>query len=240
MKRMSKRTQSILLAGIVVGLTMAAAINFTGVCQLQAVTLNDEPIENWLQRYSVLNEGPLVRQPLEQLADSILAADTVCRVEVRPGGLHELDIHINRFVPDCLLLDAKTGVLYGLDRRGRVLPLDNAEIDWERPVLTGLEAGPRFRLCRQPLVSIVMDELEELRDDHHDFFRLIDQIQFDTDGYVTVSVTGLGYGLRVSPRRLAGDVSRYLEFVTRFDPALDSVAMVDLRFENMIITREDG
>lgn len=237
---MSTRTKIILSGGIVAGLALVAVVNFTGVCRLHAVTLNEEPLEDWSQRYSMLSNAPLVRQPLGQLADSLLAADTVCRVEVRPGGLHELDIYVNRFVPACLLLDSESGVMYGLDRQGRILPLDNAEIDWERPILIGLEAGPRFELCRHPLVTLVMDELEELRDEHHDFYRLIDQIRFDDEGCVTVAVTGLGYTLRVSPRRLAGDLDRYLDFATRYNPDLDSITMVDLRFEDMIITREEG
>lgn len=240
MKPMSRRTKIVLSGGIIVGLTVVALVNFTGLCRLEAVTLNDEPLSDWSGRYPMLSEAPLVRQPLELLADSILAVDTVCRVEIRPGGLHELDIRINRFTPECLLLDSETGIMLGLDSRGLVLPLDNAEINWERPVLTGLEAGPRFRLCRESLVSIVMDELDYVRDAHRDLYRLIDQIHFDDDGYVTVSVMGLGYVLRVSPRRLAGDLSRYVEFVTRFGPSLDSVAVVDLRFESMIITRRDG
>ncbi len=240
MTRMSKRTKFILSGGITLGLAMIAVINFTGVCRLQAVTLNGEPIEDWSRRYPMLSDAPLVRQPLDRLADDILAVDTICRVEVRPGGLHELSIRVNRFVPECLLLDVKSGVMYGLDHQSRVLPLDNAEVDWERPILIGLEAGPRFQLCRHPLVSIVIGELGELRDDHHHFYRLVDQIRFDDDGYVTVSVAGLGYSLRVSPRRLARDLKRYLEFVTRFDPALENVTVVDLRFESMIITREDG
>ena len=49
-----------------------------------------------------------------------------------------------------------------------------------------------------------------------------------------------GFSIRVIARadRLAGDLVRFVEFVTGFDVDLDLVHSVDMRFDNMVVCGE--
>ncbi len=126
----------------------------------------------------------------------------------------------------------------GLDEQARLIPLRDDESDWEHPVLTSLEAGKLFEHCRDARVSVIVSELEQLRRDNVDLYRLIEEIDFGAEAYLYVTVSGLQYRLKLRAESFVDDLGRFVEFVGSFNPVLDSVTMVDLRFDQMIVCTE--
>jgi hypothetical protein len=231
----SKRVQLLFAFGVVIAAVSVGVVNFTNVCRLEAVTLNGEPVDDWSGRYVMLQEKSLFRQPLDSLARVVLTEESIYKVDISCSWPHTLNIRTNAFSPTCFLLDKTSGRLCGLEENGRIVPLENAVTDWERPVLTGVNSGRWFDYCREGRVKVVVDQLERLRKSNLNLFRLIDEVDFETTDYVQVSVSGLAYRLKARPERLARDLDRFIEFVTKFDPDLDGVRHLDLRFDNMII-----
>jgi hypothetical protein len=231
----SKRVQLFFVFGIVIVAVSVGVVNFTNVCRLEAVTLNGEPVDNWSGRFDMLQEKSLFRQPLDSLARIVLTEKNTFKVDISCSWPHTLNISTNAFSPTCFLLDKTSGRFYGLEENGRIVPLENTATDWERPVLTGVKRGRWFGYCREGRVKVVVDQLEYLRKSNLNLFRLIDEIDFETTDYVQVSISGLPYRLKARPESLARDLDRFIEFVTRFDPNLDGVRHLDLRFDNMII-----
>ncbi len=234
---MTRRTKIGLTIATVIGATIVGLVNFTEMCQLEAVTLNGQPVEQWSEQYQVLKPRSIARQSLDSLARAILAEDDVFRVDVDYSGIHSLSVRTNVFTPECFLLDEKSGEIFGLDDRARVLPLNNATPDWERPILTGLRAGAMFQPCREAGVRTVLEGLRELRDSDEDVYRLIEEIRFESDGSLTAQIAGLPYRLRLTPERFQQGINQYLTFVTRFESDLEGVVLLDVRFDNMVVTR---
>jgi len=230
-----KRTKLLLAFSVVIAAVAVGVINFTNVCRLEAVTLNDELIQDWPDRFDILCKKSMFRQPLDSLAQIILTEQSTFKVNISYSWPHMLDIQTNAFSPTCLLLDKTSGRLYGLEENGRIIPLQNAVTDWELPVLTGVKGNRLFSHCKDVRVKVVVAQLEKLRKNNLNLFRLIDEIDFETKDYVQVSISGLPYRLKACPDQLSNNLAKFIDFVTNFDPDLKEVHHLDLRFDNMII-----
>ncbi len=231
----SKRAKLILAASVVVGGILLVVVNFTDACRLETVTLNDKTIDDWPRRFDMLSEKSVFRQPLDNLTKVLLDQKGVFKVDVSYSWPHTVDIKTNAFAPVCFLLDKRDGALYGLDRKGRLLPLENASLDWERPVLTGVNASNLFSYCKDVRVKVIVDQLEKLRKSNIDFYRLIEEVDFEAKDYIQVSISGLSYRLKVSAEHFGEGLNKFVDFITRFSPDLNEVHQVDLRFDDMIV-----
>ena len=145
MKPRLVRTRWLLAGGIVVGAGMIVALHLSPWCRLEAITLNDAPVEDWTVRYPMLHHASIVQQPLDRLSRMLMCEPGVFKVDMQFTSPHSLAIKTNHYRPVCLLLDQAAGDLYGLDEFARLLPLDNAEMTWECPIVTGATAWSLFR-----------------------------------------------------------------------------------------------
>jgi hypothetical protein len=235
MNRLSNRMKLALAAASVFGVALVGVVNYTGACRLREVTVNDVSVEDWRQRYPMLdtNRGPL--QSIQSVAEKVLDDTDVFKVDLSWSLPHRLDIRTNRFTPECFLLDKNTAQMYGLDDHGRVVPLTRPVGNWERPVLTGLTVRAMFERCSDTRVVVVARKLEQLRREHRDLFRLIEEINFDDEFGLTVTVAGLSYQLKLRAETMIEDVDRFARFITHFGVDLEEVRLMDLRFDDMII-----
>lgn len=227
-----KLTAAAVILTVVAG---AAVVNFTEVCRLEAVTLNDQPVADWQRRFTMLDDASMFRQPLDHLARAMLAQDSIYKVDVSCVWPHTLRVTTNAFTPTCLLLDKTTGRLQGLDAHGRIVPLSAGTEDGERPVLTGAKGGPALRYCPDTRVKVVAEQLELLRVRNAGLFCLIDEIDMTPRDHVQVMMAGQPYLLLVRPDDLANGLARFVEFVTRYNPNMKQVTLLDLRFDNLIL-----
>jgi len=238
MKFLSKKVAIIMAAGTIVALGICIAANLGVACKLEAVVLNDNPQLEWKTELSLLSPKSVLRQPLDSLATLLLADPDCYKVDVRYGGLNTIKIATNNFNPACFMLDAKSGQLYGLDNVGRLLPLDHAPTDWEKPIISGLNSWPVFTAGDDGRVPVLMQQLQLLKKREQELYRLISGIELRQPGYADINIAGLHYRLRLMPDELVVSVERWIEFMTRFEADLDSVSLLDLRFDDMIICAE--
>jgi hypothetical protein len=189
-----------------------------------------------VERFDLNESMSVFDQPLDSLADALLAERNVFRVDVDvrlPAGV---EIRTNSFKPVCYAVDRTSGTVYGLTDAARAVRLENSDRDWEQPVFTGVTVRGMYSQCSDQRVRLVISQLEGLKERNVDLYRLVDQIDFGKKQYVAVSLVGLSYEARVRPEHLASDIVRYADFVSRYGADLTKIAVIDLRYEDMIVT----
>jgi hypothetical protein len=237
MSFLTRKIKLLFAATSVFAAALAVTVNFTDACRLDNVSIDDESIGNWSDRFDMLAGGPVVGQPLETLAASLLSVREIHKVDISVSWPHSLEVRTNEFEPTCFLLDDRTDVLFGLDRDARVIPVERISPDWEQPVITGCSAGTPFKRASDSRMITLVRLLQKLRDENVDLFRMIDEINMKATGYVKVTLAGLPYSLRVNLESLDRGLARFVEFSSRYRPDLDGVEHVDLRYDNMVICR---
>ncbi|RKX27982.1 MAG: hypothetical protein DRP47_05535 [Candidatus Zixiibacteriota bacterium] len=223
------------IALLTAGLTLIGIVNFTDACRLQGATLNGDPLEGWSHKLGLSETRSIVHQPVDSLAHSILARDDVFKVDIAYSLPHKLDIRTNEFDPLCFVVGKTTGKLFGLNHEGRLVKLNSAHLDWERPVFTNVVTGDLFSTCNDSRIRVVIEQLEALRQEKIDVYRLIDGVDFSDYRFLQVLVSGLPYHLRLRAQKLSNDMQRFIDFVLLYDVDLTNVKCIDLRYDDMII-----
>jgi hypothetical protein len=235
MRILSRKMKLVALFSVVLITAFLAVVNYTDACRLEKVTYNGEPLDDWRERFGVLREASVFRQPLDSLARELLAQEGIYNVDISYSWPRSLDIATNVFTPVCFVVDSGDGTLYGAERDGRLLPLERSVYDWECPIITGVTVEEVFGYCSDVRVKVVVEQLAQLRNDQPDFFRLLNEIYFGVPDYVEVYISGLTYRVRVRAGNFLSDLSRFADFITRYDPDLTGVELVDMRFDGMIV-----
>ena len=232
----TKRIFLLVLVVILIG--MVVMVNFCGLCDLEAVTLDGSPLEGWEEEYGLNRGSMLLRQPLDNLAAVILADDEIVKVDIDYRLPRQIEIRTNRFAPVCLVLDSRSGTMKGLTAQGRIVLLEPEIVDWENPVLVNLVADSLYGFCSDHRVRGVIRQLAEVRENYPDLYRLIDEIDFVSPDCLTLSFSGLPYRLRLCAGQLARQLEGFVVFLEQFHPNLDDTRTLDLRFDDMIIQEE--
>ena len=232
----TRRVLLLILVFILTGL--AVTVDFTGLCRLEAVTLDGSPLEGWEEEYGLSRGSMILRQPLDHLAAAILAEDEVVKVDIDYRLPRRIEIRTNRFAPVCLVLDNKSGTMKGLTAQGRVVLLEPETVDWENPVLVNVIADSLYGFCSDHRVRCVVPQLTEVRENYTDLYRLIDEIDFGSPDCLTLSFSGLPYRLRVDAGQLAWQLEGFVVFLEQYQPNLEATRILDLRFDDMIIQEE--
>ena len=230
----------IALAVIVCGVTLFVLFNYTNVSNLEAVTFNGEPLDDFGAGLGLSLERPILKQPLDSLSDALLARNDIARVDINYSLPNRLEIFTNRFDPVCFGLDQKTGRLIGLTNEGRVVPIDPTQSDWELPTLTSIRAGKLYQYTNDVRVRVIAENLIRLKNDHRDLFHLISEINLANKNYLRVTISGLPYRLRVEAAELDRQMIGFLQFLEMYHPTLEDTRELDLRFDDMIIQVRKG
>lgn len=218
-------------------LTAISIFKYTGICTLQAITVNGALVEKWDKNNSLEKDKSILGQPLESFEESSFADEKTLKLDYRYSWPHTLIVRVNSISPECLLLDKNSSTLFGLDKSGRVLPLQNELVDWERPVITGVGGARLYQALADVRVRKVLKALDQVRRDRVNFYRLIEEIDFSSQEDVEVSVAGQGHRIRLRAEYFYEDINRYLDFVARFRPQLEGIKVIDLRQDGQIVTK---
>ena len=238
MSFLTRKIKLLFAATSVFAVALAVTVNFTDACRLDNVSVDNESINNWTERFDMLATGPVVGQPLESLASMLLSAREIHKVDISVSWPHTREVKTNEFEPTCFLLDDRTDILFGLDQDARIIPVERISPDWEQPVITGVSAGTPFGRAGDSRMIILVRLLKKLRVENIDLFRMIDEINMKATSYVKVTLAGLPYSLRMRLESLDEGLVRFVEFMSRYRPDLDGVEHVDLRYDNMVICRK--
>ena len=82
--------------------------------------------------------------------------------------------------------------------------------------------------------------MRRLEGGHLDLYRLITEVDFANPGYLTVTISGIPYKLKVSVDAFADQLDEFINFIEKFAPDLTETRFVDLRFNDMIIRTGGG
>jgi hypothetical protein len=229
----------LMIAGIfILGVSFFIVINYTDACHLENVVINGKSIEDWSQRLGLKEDQALVKCPVDSVAQVMLAKEKIFKVDVAYHLPNELEIVTNNFKPVCFVIGQESGKMFGLDEDGRLIGLENAEIDWEQPIFTGVHTGDLFTYCDDYRVPVAIKQLEMIREKHIDVFRLIDEIDYSNSGYLVATLSGLDVKLWVRADMLMEDLDRMVDFIHKYDTDISNLDHLDLRYDDMIICAE--
>lgn len=217
------------------GIAVFVLVNFTKVCQLEAVTLDGKSVENFNKKLGLKPDADVLDQPLDSLSDVLLAKKGIVKVDIDFVVPHGIEIRTNQFTPCCFILDSENERLLGLSDEGRVVTIPDGQQNWEHPTLTNVKVGKLYAHCPDSRVDIILPQLRRLEGGHIDLYRLITEIDFANSNYLVVTISGLPFRLKVSVDRFADQLDELIEFIEKFSPDLTETKFVDLRFDDMII-----
>ncbi len=98
-----------------------------------------------------------------------------------------------------------------------------------------MRLGKLYGYCKDTRTSVLIECLERLREENTDLYRLIYEIDLGSEYFVRVALSGLDYRLKVRAEYFNDDMNRFVDFVSRFDPTMDGVSLIDLRCDGMVI-----
>jgi hypothetical protein len=226
----------IILAVVVLGaIGLVIAARYTDICRLQAVTINGQAVTLPAEELGLRSDLTIFQQPLDSLADVLLAQSGIRKVDIAYSLPNGLRISTNDLTPVCMMLNCSSGLLYALDETGRVLPLDKDSQDWVRPVITGASVRRLFDFTSDLRVGLVVPQLERLGSDHGDVYRMIREVDFSRPDYLTVSVSGLPCAIKVPSDRFQARMDEFIHFMEQYDSRPYTASAFDLRYDDMII-----
>ncbi len=235
MKTTGHNISIITLFLFVVGLGLVVTINLTDACRLETIVVDGQPLDKWQGEFDQLDSSSIIHQPVKKLAESLLDNEGVYKVDLDFQMPHTVVIRTNQFEPVCFVVGMETGKLFGLDQNARLIKIDGNNVDWERPVLTGLPTGNLYSFCTEPRVKKAVLQLEILRSERGDLYHLLDQVDFTEREYLKIQIAGLPYTLMVTAEHLAEDLNRFAQFTEKYSPDLTDIRRIDLRYDEMII-----
>ncbi len=65
---------------------------------------------------------------------------------------------------------------------------------------------------------------------------MIEEIDFGNRRFLKIAIDGLNYRLKVKTETFNSELNKFVDFISRFNPDLEGVKLLDLRFDGMIIT----
>ncbi|MBU0983438.1 MAG: hypothetical protein KKA42_06185 [candidate division Zixibacteria bacterium] len=232
---LSTKARLTCLALLVLGGALVITLEFTGWTQLEAVTLNGVAVEDPEGKLGLVPGRRLLEQPIDSMATGLLNRKGIVKVDVAYDLPGRIRVTTNRFEPASFVLDRKTGRLLGLNVQGRVVPMLQDQANWEHPILTGVNAGGLFELCRDERVVPLVEQLQRLHEDNIDLYRLIDQIDLTSPDYVTITMAGLPYTLKANAAEIYRQTTDFIRFIENYERDIADTRELDLRYDDMIV-----
>lgn len=220
---------------VILGVTFLSLFNFTDYFALEMVSVNAATLDDWSDKLSLEENQPIIRQPLDSLAEALIAKNSIYKIDINYALPNTIEIKTNNYKPVCFVLDKVTQKIYGLNDDARVVLLNNSDYNWDNPILTSLSISKPFGFCRDYRVKSVVESLSMLKIQNRDLYCLIDEIDFGNSDFLKISIDGLSYRLKVRYDYLLEDIDKFIHFVSRFDPNLENIALLDLRYDEMIV-----
>lgn len=230
-----KKLKLSLIAFILFGSTLLSVGNFSDYFVLETVTVNASVMDNWSDKYDLNQNKPITSQPLDSLALELMKKKHIYKVDIDYALPNKIEIKTNNYESCCFVLDKISNKIYGLDIESRVVLLEKSEYSWDNPILTSLTINKPYGFCRDFRVKPVVRALQNLKNQNRDLYGLINEIDFGNLSFLKISIDGLSYRLKVRYDYLLEDIDKFILFVSRFDPNLENVKLLDLRYDEMIV-----
>jgi hypothetical protein len=220
---------------VLIALGVVLIIQYTDLCNLQAVTLNGQPVDSWDHSLGLRPGAPVIRQPIDSVANAILSQQGITHVDIQYRLPSMLMISTNNLEPVCYVLDRVTGIYFGLDESGRVVPIDISQSKWELPIFTGLRVRRMHDYTDDYRVNLVLPQVLQIKKANPSFYAFVEEVDFSHSNYVGLGLEGRGFRLRLPADRFGERLDEFNKFVDRYHPPLDSTSSFDLSYDDVII-----
>lgn len=230
----SKEVRVLLGMIILCGATAVALVQYTDICRLQAVTINGEKVRR-VEDLGLTGSRPIVFQPVDSLADALMTRRGITRVDIDYKLPNSIRITTNELEPVCYLLDAKSGIIYGLEESGRVVPCELQGIDWNAPLFTGVTIKRLHEFPPDGRVMQILNQMRRLKEIEPRLYGDIEEIDLSRTEYITLVLANKQYRLKMRSQEFIERYISFDQFMMTFRPETDSVTSFDLTYTDMII-----
>ncbi len=230
----SKEVRVLLGMIILCGATAVALVKYTDICVLQAVTINGEKVRK-VEDLGLKATRPILFQPVDSLADALMTRRGITKVDIDYKLPNSLRITTNELEPVCYLLDIKTGIMYGLEESGRVVPCELQGIDWNAPLFTGVTVKRLHEFPPDGRVMQILNQMRRLKETEPRLYSDIEEIDLSRTEYVTLVLANKAYRLKMRSEEFLDRYIAFDQFMMTFRPETDSVTSFDLTYADLII-----
>ncbi len=231
---LSKEVRILLSSIIVCGVVAVLLVQYTDICNLQAVTLNGERVRR-VEELGLFASKPIVFQPVDSLADMLMTRRGITKVDIDYALPNGLRITTNELEPVSYLLDSKTGNFYGLEESGRVVPVEMMGIDWNAPLFTGVAVKRMHEFPPDGRVMQILSQMRRLKETDPRLYTEIEEIDLSSTESATLVLANKPYRLKLHSDQFEESYRRFDQFMTTFRPETDSVTSFDLTYNDLII-----
>lgn len=220
---------------ILIAFGIVLLVQYTDICNLQAVILNGQEVKSWDQNLGLRSDVPVIKQPIDSLASALLMQQGITHVDIQYRLPSMLMISTNNLDPVCYMIDRATGTYYGIDESGRVVPVDITQSAWDLPIFTGTRVRRLHDYTDDYRVNLVLSQILTLRQTNPSLYRFIEEVDFSHPNYVGLGLQGRPFRLRLPADRFLQRLDEFTTFVDRYHPPLDSTSSFDLSYDDVII-----
>jgi hypothetical protein len=220
---------------LVTALLLVGAVIFAHVSPLMAVrrTVIAGPHAERLD--SVLRGRLLLEDNLFEIDKKRMLSDAMMQDEIGNVALHfdwsgTITAEVNRFEPVALI---DGGELFGIDRKGRLIPYDTAWGQIDLPILTGLKTRRLFDTPPDFRIVDVIAGLDSTRLNLPGFYRQIAEVDFSDPTYLTIYLTSNTSRFLAVSGNFADQMMKLYAVSTRDD--WSDGAIYNLAFDDVVI-----
>jgi len=208
---------------------------FTDYFILRKVTFTPDKYSAALKEMDLLPNQNILLASTDDAVSYLLYSRPIAAVDLQYKLPNAFDIKITDFVPIGLMLGENKQTIFGVDDKGRLLPIEESSRAYDLPFITGLKTCPLYHRIPDYRLFMVMQQLSRLKMDAEDFYHSLSTIDFTSADSIIVRSDGLPYSLVMNAGGLYEGIMELKQFLLGFNPDLKETMSLDFRSEGQII-----
>ncbi|MCX6825918.1 MAG: hypothetical protein NTV06_01425 [candidate division Zixibacteria bacterium] len=220
---------TVLAAGVV-----TAAV-FTDFFNLKTVKIEPADYTQDLSKLHLTLGRNIFAVPITDAIVYLLSNPNVFRVEANYDLPDGIIFKVNHIKPVALMLGEDGRTIFGLDERCRPIPVEQSTSELELPLITGLRECVLYQKVTDERVGLILRQLNQLKQDHGDFYQIISSIDLAGNDSVILYMDGIPFQMVMYAGQFYKRVEELRQFLLGFKPDLNQIKKIDLRTEGQII-----
>lgn len=208
---------------------------FTDYFFLKKVNFNPDKYSAALKEMNLPLNHNILMVSTDDAASYLLYSQPIAGVDIQYRLPNAFDIKITDFVPIALMLGEDKQAIFGLDNKGRLLPIEESNRTYDLPFITGLKTCPLYQRIPDYRLLMVMEQLSRLKIDAEDFYYSLSSIDFAPTDSIIVRSDGLPCSLVMNAGGLYEGIIELKQFLLGFNPDLKEIVNLDFRSDAQII-----
>jgi len=218
---------SIVIMGVMIFVQYSELFAFNEVRFKEGAVVSDTTL------FNTARGNNLFKVEFSEFAEDLLANKKVLKVDIDYSLPDGIEVSFNDMKPVAAVLTSEG--LRGISAEEYLIPFDESASGIDCPILTGYDPGELYQKVDDGEVTMVIENLDNLRDKNRDCYLLLSNIDFSSDDFISVYIDGLQTEVIMYPGDLARNMKAIEAFLSDYEPDLSQVKRLDLRSEGMII-----